>query len=595
MINWSSNLSSINEMEEAPHSREPAEATVTGVQEDTSVLSSRWRQLCSLLRGFTYDHYRYTEGWISELSDHMRDAVKASVLSRRWRQLCSLLSRLTFDQKEDRISQLPDDMLAGILSKLDTRDAVKTNVLSKRWRHLGSSLRRLTFDHSNIFGTNGSELPNWGKARIHYKDVEGYPDFQELRLEFFKRVDQFFLNFKGTKIDSLSVRYFIDEEMASRANQWISSAIALGVEELELDFTKWICYIRHKLNRCSIREEDFYTFPHWLFTQSTTGSALKHLSLQSCILRPQAEVGEGLSNLKTLRLEDVYLDQVSMEAIFSKCLKLEELYLITCKVSFLKVVSTSLRKLQIHGDGMKVEISAINLVDFEYRGGPSWNIALLDAPRLSNMFLLTPVPPREVSHALSLCSGKPHLIDPILVMSLKDDSEELNITFDQVDEVVAQQSIGTFHSIKLLKLFVSKHIVDVDLSQILRIINACPTLEKLELTLLNHTYQENQREIKELGGGCTHKSLEQVKMDGCVGNWYEIEFIIALLKHAIALGRVVLSPYKRFYYSIGDFYEDTDPELYYWPESRREAVRKKLQNYMPVNAAELLLCDKYFL
>ncbi|KAJ4826312.1 hypothetical protein Tsubulata_004066 [Turnera subulata] len=79
---------------------------------------------------------------------------------------------------------------------------------------------------------------------------------------------------------------------------------------------------------------------------------------------------------------------------------------------------------------------------------------------------------------------EPHLIDPILKMPLKADSEERNIAFDQVDDAVARQRqrIGTFDSIKLLKLFVSKHIVDVDLSLILRIINACPTLEKLELT-----------------------------------------------------------------------------------------------------------------
>ncbi|KAJ4826311.1 hypothetical protein Tsubulata_004064 [Turnera subulata] len=457
------------------------------------LLSSRWRQLCSLLRRLTFDHYRQTEGWISELSDHMRDAVKASVLSTRWRQLCSLLSRLTFDQKEeDRISELPDDILACILSKLDTRDAVKTSVLSRRWRHLCSSLRRLTFDHSNILGTNRSELPDWGKARIHYKDVEGYPDFQELRLEFFKRVDQFFLNFKGTKIDSLFVWYFIDKEMASRANQWISSAIALGVEELELDFTnRRGRLVLGPVHKCSIPEEDFYTFPHWLFTRST-GSALKHLSLQSCILRvPQAhEVGEGFSNLKTLRLEDVYLDQVSMEAVFTNCLKLEELHLVTCKVSFLKVVSASLRKLRIGGDGMNVEISAINLIDFEYRGRHSSDIILLDAPCLSNLFLSL-VPSEDVSHALSLCSGKPLLIDPILKMPLKADSEERNMAFDQVDDAVARQRqrIGTFDSIKLLKLFVSKHIVDVDLSLILRIINACPNLEKLELTHLHYAFQ----------------------------------------------------------------------------------------------------------
>ncbi|KAJ4824658.1 hypothetical protein Tsubulata_050127 [Turnera subulata] len=439
-------------MEEAPHAREPTEATLTGEKEDTIVLSNRRRQLCSLL---TFDHYRQTEGWISELSDHMRDAVKASVLSTSMESMINWSSNLSSINEKEEAPHAREPAEATL-----TGQEEDTSVLSRRWRHLCSSLRRLTFDHSNIFGTNRSELRIWRNACIHYKDVEGYPDFQEPRLEFFKRVDQFFLNFKGTKIDSLSVRFFIDEEMASRANQWISSAIALGVEELELDFTNWKRPdSRGSVHRCSIREEDFYTFPHWLFTQST-GSSLKHLSLQSCILRPQAEVGEGFSKLKTLRLEDVYLDQVSMEAILSKCLLLEELNLITCKeLSFLKV-------------------------------GVSSNITLLDAPRLSNLFLSL-VPSEDVSHALSLCSGKPLLIDPILKMPLKADSEERNMAFDQVDDAVARQRqrIGTFDSIKLLKLFVSKHIVDVDLSLILRIINACPNLEKLELTHLHYAFQ----------------------------------------------------------------------------------------------------------
>ncbi|KAJ4826313.1 hypothetical protein Tsubulata_004071 [Turnera subulata] len=472
MINWSSNLSSINKMEEAPHAREPAEV--------------------------------------------------------------------------DRISELPDHMLACILKRLDTKDAIRTTILSKRWRHLCSLLRRLTFDYSTL-GINLFELLDWGELSDYYKSLEGYPLFQERRLEFFRRVDQFFLNFKGTKIDSLSVNFFIDEETASRANQCISSAIALGVEELELDFRYWRFYPRLRdVRECHLKdmtEEDVYTFPHWLFTDST-GSSLKRLSLKNCILRPQAEVGEGFSKLKTLQLVDVYLDQVSVEAIFSKCLLLEELHLAHCILSSLKVVSASLRKLRIGGVGMEVEveISAINLIDFAYTGRHSWKITLLDAPRLRNMFLLTPVPPREVSHALSLCSGKPHLMDPIFYVSL-----------DKVDGAVPLQRIGSFNSIKIL----------------------------------NHTYQENQREVKELGGGCTHRSLKQVKMDGCVGNWYEIEFVIALLEHAIALEQLVLSPYRCYYNGIGvrNVHNNTD----YWPESRREVVCKKLQNYMPVNAVELLI------
>ncbi|KAJ4826310.1 hypothetical protein Tsubulata_004062 [Turnera subulata] len=135
-----------------------------------------------------------------------------------------------------------------------------------------------------------------------------------------------------------------------------------------------------------------------------------------------------------------------MEAILSNCLLLEELHLACCKeLPSLKMVSASLRKLQIRGDGMKAEISAINLIDFDYRGRHSSNIILLDAPRLINIFLFS-VAARDVSHALSLCSGKPHLMAPIFNVSLSADPK-----------VDARQRIGTFNSIKLLKLGVYIH------------------------------------------------------------------------------------------------------------------------------------------
>ncbi|XP_061342198.1 F-box/FBD/LRR-repeat protein At5g53840-like [Gastrolobium bilobum] len=47
--------------------------------------------------------------------------------------------------KQDRLSNLPDEVIHRILSSLDAKTAVQTSVLSKRWRYLWTSLQVLNF------------------------------------------------------------------------------------------------------------------------------------------------------------------------------------------------------------------------------------------------------------------------------------------------------------------------------------------------------------------------------------------------------------------------------------------------------------------
>ncbi|XP_010513636.1 PREDICTED: putative F-box protein At1g67390 [Camelina sativa] len=54
----------------------------------------------------------------------------------------------------DRISELPDDVLAMILSGVTTKDVVKTSVLSKRWKNVWKEVPYLSFDMRKITVTN---------------------------------------------------------------------------------------------------------------------------------------------------------------------------------------------------------------------------------------------------------------------------------------------------------------------------------------------------------------------------------------------------------------------------------------------------------
>ncbi|XP_051226200.1 FBD-associated F-box protein At5g56370-like [Lolium perenne] len=58
-------------------------------------------------------------------------------------------------QGQDRISALPDDLLLGILERLDLREAVRAGAVSTRWWHLPHQLPRL---HLNVGDFQGATL-----------------------------------------------------------------------------------------------------------------------------------------------------------------------------------------------------------------------------------------------------------------------------------------------------------------------------------------------------------------------------------------------------------------------------------------------------
>lgn len=61
----------------------------------------------------------------------------------------------------DRLSNLPDPIIAHILSLMDTEDAVRTCVLSKKWR------RHWTYIHSLSFNNTRSKVSSFKKFYFH--------------------------------------------------------------------------------------------------------------------------------------------------------------------------------------------------------------------------------------------------------------------------------------------------------------------------------------------------------------------------------------------------------------------------------------------
>ncbi|XP_044439562.1 uncharacterized protein [Triticum aestivum] len=87
-----------------------------------------------------------------------------------YKRLVPLLSRVSvnlrirpppppnIDRDEDRFSALPDDVLRGILERLDLHEVVRARAVSTRWRHLPHLLPRLHLDVRHFVGDNSAVL-----------------------------------------------------------------------------------------------------------------------------------------------------------------------------------------------------------------------------------------------------------------------------------------------------------------------------------------------------------------------------------------------------------------------------------------------------
>ncbi|KAK1375085.1 F-box domain-containing protein [Heracleum sosnowskyi] len=60
------------------------------------------------------------------------------------------MSKLTKFSSEDIISDLPEIIMAVILTKLPIRDAVRTSVLSSKWKYQWTTMEQLVFEENNL-------------------------------------------------------------------------------------------------------------------------------------------------------------------------------------------------------------------------------------------------------------------------------------------------------------------------------------------------------------------------------------------------------------------------------------------------------------
>nr|XP_011462152.1 PREDICTED: LOW QUALITY PROTEIN: putative F-box/FBD/LRR-repeat protein At5g22670 [Fragaria vesca subsp. vesca] len=109
---------------------------------------------------------------------------------------------------EDRISELPDDLICHILSFLPTLSAVRTTLLSKRWNEMWTFVRHLDFDI--------------------YRDKFRYES------HFTSFVQSILLRRSSLDIEKIRFRYANSPDESSYLNDLVSAAVSCNVIELDL-------------------------------------------------------------------------------------------------------------------------------------------------------------------------------------------------------------------------------------------------------------------------------------------------------------------------------------------------------------------------
>ncbi|XP_077228169.1 F-box/LRR-repeat protein At3g26922-like [Tasmannia lanceolata] len=411
------------------------------------------------------------------------------LISEQWMSTKSKLSRKILQprkgKKEEPISNLSDDILSLILSRIPLREAVRTSVLSKRWRYLWCSIPYLQLDMNLII--NPPTL-SW-----IYKD----------QMRKWAYAVQNILDSCRDPILGCSICIPIRKEFTDNLDEFVLFLCRNGIQDLYL----W--------NSCG-----FYQFP----TDAYFCQSLKKLTLIRCnvVLPP---VFEGISCLTTLAVTDVSITNDDLERLISSCQLLESLCFFDDILEEKKF--------------RKVRVSALNLLSLEIHSSMPTRVSLKTAPRLEEVFYK---PFRYYS-----CNEAKRLVELLMnlghVVSLK--LKLFESTAKSLNRMKLPKSLSGLN-LKKLTLDV-KYDVERFLSCLLRSCSNLQELNIIitkgffeEKGFVHETYWERHEPFECLMYHLTTVRINMSYLNNCCG----IGFMEFLLKNAYVLKRMSIIYYK---------------------------------------------------
>lgn len=242
---------------------------------------------------------------------------------------------------DDRLSNLPDEILHHIIALLPAQEAASTCFLSKRWRYLWKSFHTLDFD--------GSLDADKVKKLVSQMLMGHHPaiDLQRFRLHL-----------------DLDTTWYKENDFPLQLDEWIHRVVMFNVQELDL--LLWGVRILYRVPGCVFGLK-----------------SMTKLRLTNCGFEDVNVI--SLVSLRTLCLRKVNITSDTMKELVSCCSVLEYLYLDLCdKLESLEGRNLSLKTIKIMKcyNVKKFKMDIPNIESFKFHNGTSpciyqWNFSML--------------------------------------------------------------------------------------------------------------------------------------------------------------------------------------------------------------------------